>query len=492
MQRVAGLRADARAIWNAGVAAVDARKLVRDLVSFSGDRLNLGCQSFPISEIGKIVVVGFGKATGAMAIGFEQALGGGRLDSSLIEGQVNVPDDQTVETSFIRVVGCRPPGENLPTERVVQSTRKIMEYVRSSGPRDILVCLISGGGSALLEQPRDPITLEQLRETTTFLSNSGASIYELNKVRTAISMVKGGRLAMASGGAPVISLIVSDVIGDDLDVIASGPTVLPRPVEGLNRSIQAIEVLKKYDPKRTNIPVEIWTVLQSGVVDSDLLSEMGRQGPENVTESLIASALAGVELDQPVEEPIGPIVTNLVIGNVETAMVAAQRKAMQLGYEVELSRPSGNEGDAEAIGRAIAHQLRQMPKESKQYCQIMGGESTVAVCDDPGRGGRNQHLVLSAIASILENQPGPGLEYSVLSGGTDGEDGNVAVAGAGFDSSWVKSLGGSRRTDLLDKARSSLSQFDSHCFLSREGLLLDVPRTFTNVCDLRIVLSRSD
>ncbi len=446
------LREDAIAIWNAGVAAVDGRKLVKDVIGVTDGVLNIGNLEFSTRKIRRIVLVGFGKASAAMAVGFEQALGESWLGRIPIVGQINVPDDKVLATQVVSIVGCRPPGENLPTPGVIAGTDRILEFVRSAGPSDLCICLISGGGSALLEKPVAPITLNQFRTTTTFLSHAGASIYELNAVRRAISQVKGGRLGNASGGAPVISLLVSDVVGDNLDVIASGPTVEPAD------EISAIEVLKKFDPDRSGLPEAVWKVLESNST-----RESKFRGEVNVS--------------------------NLVIGNVKTAQLAARQKALELGYQVELVTPSGNEGDAGTVGRSVAIQIAQDSIRPGPICRITGGETTVTLCDVPGQGGRNQHLVLSALKAIMEYQLDPNSGFCLLSGGTDGEDGNVPVAGAWFDSKWISSINESEKPFLLEEINSSLAHCDSYAFFAKHHLLLSVANTFTNVCDLRIVLN---
>ena len=446
------LRDDAIAIWKAGVAVVDARKLVRDVVSVAGDQLTIGDQVFSIRNIERIVLVGFGKASGAMAVGFERALGDSLNSRLPVVGLINVPDDKVMETQVVPVVACRPPGENLPTAGVITSTERIIDFVRTARPNDICVCLISGGGSALLEKPVNSITLDQFREATSFLSSAGASIYELNAVRRAISQVKGGGLASQSGGAPVVSLIVSDVVGDNLEVIASGPTVEP------SSATAAIDVLKKFDPDRNGVSEVVWAIVEAGTT----------------TETKFGRDLK---------------VSHFVIGNVETAMLAARQKATELGYKVELDQPSGNEGDAALVGRSVAIQIARATSDARPICQIMGGETTVALCDNAGQGGRNQHLVLSALQAILNFHLDSKSEFCLLSGGTDGEDGNVPVAGALFDSGWIESNSDAGLPPLLDEVTSSLERCDSYGFFRQHDLLFQVPNTFTNVCDLRVVLT---
>lgn len=447
------LKNDAIEIWRSGVAAVDARKLTFDNVAWSKDELRIGTEMFSIPEIDRLIVIGFGKASGAMAVGFEQALGERLFDTFEVSGLVNVPSDQTFETQSIKIQGCRPAGHNFPTEEVVASTTQILELVASAGPNDIVVCLISGGGSALLEKPIAPITLDEVCTTSKFLSESGASIFELNAVRRVISDVKGGRLGLHSGGAPVVSLIVSDVVGDDLEIIASGPTVVS------NKTVPAIDVLNKFDPQRESIPATVWAA--------------GAAAPTG-----------------DVQLPWGLEITNCVIGNIDTAMNAASEKARELGYAVERSQPSANEGDAALVGQGVAAQILQSNGSFQSVCQIAGGETTVQLAKTSGQGGRNQHLVLAAAQTLLSDPTKCGYRFCLLSGGTDGEDGNVSVAGAWVDSDWVDSHSNGESAKIIDELKQARDTFDSHRFLAEYGLVFDAPGTSTNVGDLRIVLKQ--
>jgi len=480
MSSIDQLKKDAVAIWKAGVDSVNARKLVRENVAWSKDELRVGTEMFPIPEIDRLLIVGFGKASGAMAAGFEDALADRLYDTFEVTGWVNVPDDQVVETQAITVNGCRPAGENLPTRKVIEGTDKILEMIRSAGPNDIVVCLISGGGSALLEKPIEPITLDQLRETSSFLSDAGASIYELNAVRRALSQVKGGRLALESGGAPIVSLILSDVVGDELSVIASGPTAIASPQPN------AVDVLNKYDADQTLVAESVWKVVESIGDDSF-----------------------------PKSFPYGVDVTNTIIANFETAINAARENAIELGYDVATCQPNGNEGNAEEVGRSVAglilsneHLDSQNDSQKRNpVCQIMAGETTMIVCQSPGRGGRNQHLVLSAMDELLGHStkeqgassqngtPTPQetnhFQFCILSGGTDGEDGNSPAAGAWFDSNRLAQIigdSGDCSENQRSEIKKSLAACDSHSILSQLGLTLETEQTFTNVCDLRIVL----
>ena len=462
MLRPSPLRNDAIEIWQAGLNAVDARMLVKKNVLVEKQLLRIGPRSFPIDKIEKVVVVGFGKASSAMAVGFEEGILTNssaedfNLDFNLdLSGLVCVPDDRIVQTKHIKIVGGRPAGENLPTERVRNTTGEILKLIKSTGPNDVCVCLVSGGGSALLELPVEPITIDEFRSATSYLSGSGASIYQLNAVRRAISSVKGGSLAAAAGQTPIVSLIISDVIGDNLDVISSGPTVQP------TSDISAIDVLETFDPDRTGIPSSIWKAIESN--------------------------------SKPVVEfEAGASVENIVIGNITTAIEAAKEKATQLGYACELGQPSGNEGDAETIGRQVPAQVEQLLGRGSKQCFIQGGETTVELCDNPGHGGRNQHLVLAAIDEFTESTEAFSGDFCLLSGGTDGEDGSApesGIAGAIADSQAIDRI----RKLESDKVKSALSSCNSYEFHLAQNSLLrashDAGAASTNVCDLRIILA---
>ncbi|MDG1875544.1 MAG: DUF4147 domain-containing protein [Mariniblastus sp.] len=451
MKQMQSLRDDAIAIWREGVNSVNAEVLVKNAVAVSDNEISVGTQRISVTHIERILCVGFGKASAAMAVGLEKVLADIPLP---LFGLVSVPDDQIVETEHIQIVGTRPAGENLPTPRVLEVTRDIIELVQSAGPKDLIVCLISGGGSALLELPLNidgaatSITLNDIIRTTQFLSSSGASIHELNAVRQRISRVKGGSLAAVAGGARFISLIISDVVGDPLEVIASGPTIEP------SNNWNAIDVLRKFDPHQKNLPWSVWQTVESQLKPEVKFSEK-------------------LQVD------------NIVIGNIELAMQAACNKARELGYNCNLENPSGNEGDAQVVGRQVASQILELQDLQGRQCLIQGGETTVQLCNDPGQGGRNQHLVLSTLDELIRcNQRLIG-EFCLLSGGTDGEDGTVPVAGAIIDDSTLKRLWGSN----ADEIRIALARCNSFNFHQAHQTLLATQKTSTNVCDLRVLLT---
>eukprot|EP01047_Picozoa_sp_COSAG01_P042917 COSAG01_NODE_3776_length_5706_cov_7.934011_4_plen_453_part_00 len=443
---------DAREIWNAGVQAVDAARLVRDFVDINEHSVQLGGQTIELATCRRLIVVGFGKASGAMAVGLEQRLGAETLRKLNAVGRINVPDDRVLDSNFFTIAGCRPGAVNLPTDRVLDATDEILELVRTAGPDDVVVCLISGGGSALLEKPVDSIGLSELRATTEFLSAAGASIYQLNAVRRELSQVKGGGLARQCN-AQMVSLVISDVIGDDLSVIASGPTCL-----SVDDS-SAREVLLQFDPLRDALPQTVWNVVDCSA-------------------------------PQVMKGGCGATVSNFVIGNIVTAMLASRTRAIELGYQVELATPLGDEGEAGTVGRSVAIEIAQASLGSDRKCLISGGETTVSLSKNPGRGGRNQHLVLSAINSLLSFQLDSSSDYCLLSGGTDGEDGNVPVAGGWVDADWINQHDEVQNQELVSQAEHALKACRSFDFLDGQSLIFEAAATNTNVCDLRILLSR--
>jgi glycerate-2-kinase len=241
------------------------------------------------------------------------------------------------------------------------------------------------------------------------------------------------------------------VIGDSVEVIASGPTVVA------NNEINAIEVLEKYDCDRSELPTRIWEVVESkssGIPSRD----------QKIT------------------------VSHFIVGNIDTALQAASRKAIDLGYTVDAMTVSGDEGDAGVIGQTVASQIRHSLNTPGMRCNLAGGETTVSLCENPGRGGRNQHLVLSAISAIVESVSAFDQEFCLLSGGTDGEDGNVSVPGAVVDSKQIFEFSDSG-AGIAEEIADSLRRCDSNQFLSKHEMLLPNQKTFTNVCDLRVALT---
>ncbi len=440
------LRQHARAIWQAAVAAVDPFELVRAILMNPPPAL-----AEALAGSGRILVIGGGKAGAAMAAGVEAALAD-RLDR--VAGVVNVPAETTGGTpvpplAAIRLHVARPAGSNQPTAEGVAGVRAMLELVGKAGPHDVGLCLLSGGGSAILPAPADDITLEDKQHVTALLHACGATINEMNCVRKHLSAIKGGRLAQAFGTRPLFSLIISDVIGDPLNVIASGPTAADPTTFA-----DALAILDRYG-LRSQVPAAVLAYL-----------ERGRKGAIDETLKTLPAS-----------------VHNLVLGNNGRALAAAQRQAEAFGYKV-LNLGSFIEGETRYVAIALAGIARSIRADgqplSPPVCILSGGETTVTLGPSPGRGGRNQEFVLSAAVYL-----GPvGLRNIViLSGGTDGEDGPTDAAGALAD-----------QTTLMRSAQAGLDpadyleRHDAYSFFEAAGDLLKTGLTRTNVMDVRVVL----
>jgi glycerate 2-kinase len=450
------LREDALAIWRAGVDAVRSDRAVESFVRVDGRWLVLGDVRFDLNEISRIAVVGAGKAGAGMAAGLENALGHDLLAEKEVRGWVNVPADCVRELSRIQLHAARPAGVNEPTEAGVAGAAKILEIVDSLRNNDLCVCLISGGGSALLPAPAAGVSLADKQAVARHLSGAGANIEQLNIVRKQLSRIKGGGLARACRAGALVSLIISDVLGDPLDVIASGPTV-----KNTTTAADALEVLEKYGAREAGISDAVFACLEKKKYKLEAQ----------------ASGLGETE------------VTNIILGNNATAVDAAGMEAERRGYSHAMSAARESEGPAEEIGRHLADMALRMRDTPGPDCLITGGEPTVELADSSirGLGGRNQQLVLAAIERCFErsNQPvGPLLDGIVLlSGGTDGEDGPTDAAGALVAPDMFAAIK-DQGIDIAD----FLARNDAYHFFEPLGGLIKTGPTHTNVCDLRVVV----
>jgi glycerate 2-kinase len=428
------LRDDARAIWDAAVDAARPGPLVARF--FEHDPLAVAIRSAP-----RVIVVGAGKAGRGMAEGLEAAFQDANLD-----GLVNVPAGMDGTAGRIRLHPARPQVVNEPTAAGVQGTREMLRLLENAGPEDVAVCLLSGGGSALLPAPEEGISLEDKLTVTKLLHRSGATIDEMNCVRKHLSRVKGGRLAQAFRGKLLVSLIISDVVGDPLDVIASGPTA-PDPTTFAD----AIAVLSRFD----------------------LLDEV----PSNMKQHLERGSRGGIP-ETPKSIPAN--VSNRVIGSNRVSLDAAKRVAESLGYRV-IDLGSYIEGEAIAVATAVAGIVRSILRDSQPLsspaCILIGGETTVTLGPGSGKGGRNQEFVLATLAKLGRTEME---RVAVLSGGTDGEDGPTDAAGAIADASTFD------RVSL--PIEEHLRRHDAYPFFDQTGDLIRCGLTGTNVMDVRVVL----
>lgn len=443
-------------IWNAGVDAVRAKPLVRREVRVDGACLQIGQYQWSRDDFDHVIVVGAGKAGTAMADGLLESIDGWLP----VRGWINVPDGTQQQLAGVHIHAARPAGVNEPTAEGVAGTREILKLVSGAGQRDLCIALISGGGSALMPSPVDGITLEDKLAVTRFLSGAGADITELNTVRKHLSSVKGGGLLRACRAGELVTLVLSDVLGDPLDLIASGPTV-PDP----SSASDAIAVLRKYDPQQT----------LSDCID-DVLRRAARSEKETQVEARCKF-------------------TTLVIGNNALAVDEAGLCAEQLGYNHAMQSARSSEGPAEEVGRHLAEMtvgmLRADPKSHRTDCLITGGEPTVTLApiDRRGRGGRNQQLVLAAYQHLLSMELAlqEWDRLCILSGGTDGEDGPTDAAGAILDAG-VHHRAVGLGLDLADFLRRN----DAYTYFGKTGGLVKTGPTGTNVCDLRVSIIRAN
>jgi glycerate 2-kinase len=429
-------------IWQAGVDAVSSEQLVSNIVQCDDDCLTICGEAFNLRDFNRIAVVGAGKAGSGMSASLLNILGPA---ASRVSGWVNVPEDCVRELDAVTLHAARPAGVNEPTEAGVFGSNKILELVGELDSSDLCIVLLSGGGSALLPAPIDGVSLADKQQVTRQLMHAGASIGELNCVRKKLSNLKGGGLARACR-APVRGLIISDVIGDPLDVIASGPTT-----EDRSTIDEALEILGRLI------------------------------GLDRVPAAIIQSMMT--RKTEARQAPLEHVV-NHVIGNNEVAVLAASQKAMQLGYRV-IQQGIGLAGVASDEGVSLAQSClaeRRSPTGSMPVCFINGGEPTVrlAETDLPRKGGRNQELVLGALR-VLQNEKTDGL--TILSGGTDGEDGPTDAAGAWVDSVIIQSA-----QDQSLIADDFLAINDSYHFFEHAGGLLKTGPTHTNVMDVRVAI----
>lgn len=384
-----------------------------------------------------VYVIGAGKAGAAMAQAIEQIAG-----SRVTCGLINVKYGHTAPLQRIELNEC---GHPVPDENGLRGAQRIAAIASAAGERDLVICLISGGASALLPAPAAPVTLEDKQRLTELLLASGANIHEMNCLRKHLSTLKGGQLARLAHPARVLTLILSDVIGDDLDTIGSGPTV-PDP----STFAQAGQILTKYG---------LWD-----------------RAPHTVAERILAAAQ---ETPKP-GDPVFERVHNAVVGSNRLAVDAAAERARELGYRT-LVLSTFIQGETRDVARVHAAIAREMLASGQPVqppaCVISGGETTVTI-QGSGLGGRNQEFALAA-AIDLDGLTG----VTVLSGGTDGTDGPTDAAGALADDT---TLGRARASGL--EANACLADNDSYHFFEAIGDLLKTGPTGTNVMDVRLVL----
>jgi glycerate-2-kinase len=439
-RRLREKRAEVLEVLTAALEAVEPRNLLCRHIRLEGERLIIGLKAYNLKRYANIFVVGGGKASGPLAQALEELLGGW-----LTAGVVNTKYGYTARTKVIKL---NEAGHPLPDEHGLRGMEEIKEILTRASEDDLVIFLISGGGSALLPLPAPGITLEEKRKVTELLLRAGATIDELNAVRKHLSAAKGGQLARLAYPAEVIALILSDVVGDPLETIASGPTA-PDPTTFAT----AYEILNRYD---------LWAKLPSSVRDR---ISRGKRG------ELLETPKPG--------DPIFSRVYNLVIGNNRLALEAARSKAEELGFNT-LLLSTFIEGEAREVGKVLGAIAKEIASSNnpipRKALVLAGGETTVTVRGQ-GKGGRNQELALSAALAIA------GLTNTVIAAlATDGTDGPTDGAGGLVDGFTI-----ARAEERGLNPQEHLKNNDSYTLLSQTGDLILTGPTNTNVNDLMLI-----
>ncbi|MGA2318462.1 MAG: glycerate kinase [Thermodesulfobacteriota bacterium] len=436
----------AKDIFSKALSAVDPSKILKDRIRIEKDRLWIRIEensekNFDLNTFHKIFLVGTGKASNSMAKAVEEIFG-----DRMTKGVVTTKYGHLLPLKKTEIIEA---GHPIPDQKGYEGAKKIQGLLKKSGPKDLVIFILSGGGSALLPFPADGIELKEKQEMTQLLLDCGADIKEINTIRKHISRMKGGWLTRWAYPSTVIGFILSDVVGDQLDVIGSGPTV-PDP----STFEEAWEILKKYD----------------------LLNEIA----PSIQKHLILGKEGKVEETPKPGDVVFERVYNSLIGSNILALRAAEKEATSLGLNTLILSSSieGETREASRFHTAIAKEVissgNPIPKPA---CILSGGETTVTI-KGKGLGGRNQEFALAGALEIS------GIEKVVLlSGGTDGTDGPTDASGAMVDHTTVhraKSMG-------LDP-KAHLENNDAYPFFQKLGDLLITGPTHTNVMDVRILL----
>lgn len=435
------LRQDAITIFKHGIKSVDPANAIKRNLVVEDNRLDIQGKVYDLSAYENIFIIGMGKASAAMAKAIEDLLG-----NRIKGGIVNVKYGHTVP---LKVVRANEAGHPVPDQAGLEGTNQILQLLKQTGEKDLVFCVISGGGSALLPCPAEGITLNDKQRLTKALLDCGATIHEINSLRKQISKVKGGRLARLVYPSTLISLILSDVIGDNLDSIASGPTV----------------------PDKTTF-ADCLNILEKHKIHGEI--------PSSILEYVEKGFRGEVRETPKADDPVFARTQNVIIGSNEQALRAAKEKADELGYN-SLILSSFIEGETTEVAKVHAAIAREILSTGnpvgRPACVVSGGETTVKI-KGSGLGGRNQEFALAAAISI------DGLErVLILSAGTDGTDGLTEAAGAIADGSTIR-----RSEELGMIAEKYLRENNSYNFFKPLKDLVITGPTNTNVMDLRIIM----
>jgi glycerate-2-kinase len=425
----------------AAIKAVDPKAIIKSKIRLKGYVLQVNGYTFDLKKFKNIYVVGGGKASGSMAEALEEVLG-----DKITNGLVNIPRGSKHRTKIVRLHEASHP---IPDESGVEGTRKMLDIAENAGENDLVICLISGGGSSLMPMPRGEITIADKRRITEDLLKCGATINEINTVRKHISEFKGGWLAKKAYPATILNLILSDVLGDPLDFIASGPTVPDSTTFS-----DAIKVLKKYG---------LWD-----------------KAPESIKKVLTDGEKGLIPETPKADDEAFKKVFNVVIGNNRAASMAACETLKSEGLNT-LLLTSLLEGEARHVGTvlaSLAHEVLASGNPIKKPAgMVAGGETTVTVTGK-GKGGRNQEIALAASLKIR------GLDGVVIASlSTDGVDGPTDAAGALVDGKTI-----ARAEAFGLRAEEFLADNNSYGFFSQLGDLILTGPTGTNVNDVSVII----
>lgn len=435
------LKQTAREIFTEAVRAADPYECIKRFVRIESDGLVIGDERYPEDRYRRVVVVGGGKASARMAQALEDVLG-----DRIADGWVNTKYGHALPLRKITVHEC---GHPVPDEQGIEGTRRIVDLLRGADEQTLVICLLSGGGSALMPAPVEGITLEEKQEVTKLLLGAGASIEEINAIRKHLSILKGGGMARLASPARLHVLILSDVVGDRLDTIASGPATADATTFH-----DCIEFCRRYH----------------------ILEKL----PPAVRERLISGAEGAIPETAKTGDGFLDTARNSLVGNNRMSVNAARNAAAERGFNT-LVLSTVIEGEAREVGTVYAAVASEILSTSNPVappaCVIGGGEPTVTI-RGRGKGGRNQEMA----AKVAERIAGMG-EVAFLSGGTDGTDGPTDAAGGVVDAG---TLAAGRRKGL--DIHGVLADNDSYHYLQQvDGLLITGP-TGTNVMDIHVLL----
>lgn len=428
-------------ILEAALAAVDPRAAVHTVLQRNGDMLKVGDHQYDLTAYRRIFVIGAGKAGAPMTQAIETILG-----DRITTGLVVVKTDHGGETALVELAEAAHP---MPDEAGAQAGDRILQLASEAGANDLVIALLSGGGSALLVAPAEGLTLTDMQGMTNALLACGATINEINCLRKHCSAVKGGQLARAVAPATLITLALSDVIGSPLDVIASGPTV-----------------------PDASTWADVWAIVEKYKLADKLPSPIMQR---------LSAGLAGELPDTPkANDPAFAKTQTIVVADNRVAALAARTAAEATGYNA-LLLTTHIEGEARHVAQfavALAKEVRESGHPvAAPACLILGGETTVTLGTKPGKGGRNQELALAAALALQDN---PGV--TIVSLATDGTDGPTDSAGGIADDGTVKrgATAGMNATDCL-------RNHDAYPYLLATNDLLITGPTQTNVNDLLFI-----